>query len=132
MNYLTVENLKKSYTEKILFQDITFYIDKGQKVAFVAQNGTGKTTMMTMLTWFLPPTSGDAFLDNHKIYENESEIWNRIGYQLEYNSLHKYRYAFPPRVSYLNFSHPMFALESCVKSWTWRNNEAILNHRPFA
>ncbi len=60
MNYLTVENLKKSYTEKILFQDITFYIDKGQKVAFVAQNGTGKTTMMRIIAGLETPEAGTA------------------------------------------------------------------------
>jgi len=60
MNYLTVENLKKSYTEKILFQDITFYIDKGQKVAFVAQNGTGKTTMLRIIAGLENPEQGVA------------------------------------------------------------------------
>ncbi len=60
MNYLTVENLKKSYTEKILFQDITFYIDKGQKVAFVAQNGTGKTTMLRIIAGLESPEQGMA------------------------------------------------------------------------
>jgi ATP-binding cassette subfamily F protein uup len=60
MNYLTVENLKKSYTEKILFQDITFYIDKGQKVAFVAQNGTGKTTMLRIIAGLESPEQGVA------------------------------------------------------------------------
>lgn len=60
MNYLTVENLKKSYTEKVLFEDVTFYIDKGQKVAFVAQNGTGKTTMMRIIAGLETPEAGVA------------------------------------------------------------------------
>ena len=47
-------------TEKILFQDITFYIDKGQKVAFVAQNGTGKTTMLRIIAGLETPEAGTA------------------------------------------------------------------------
>ncbi len=58
MNYLTVENLTKSYTEKVLFENITFYIDKGQKVAFIAQNGTGKTTLLRIIAGLEFPESG--------------------------------------------------------------------------
>ncbi|MCB0401525.1 MAG: ABC-F family ATP-binding cassette domain-containing protein [Flavobacteriales bacterium] len=49
MNYLSVENLTKSYGDRILFQDITFGIDQGQKVAFIAKNGTGKSTFLRIL-----------------------------------------------------------------------------------
>ena len=49
MNYLSVENLTKSFGERILFQDLTFGIDQGQKVAFVAKNGTGKSTFLKIL-----------------------------------------------------------------------------------
>ena len=44
MNYLTVENISKSYGELSLFQDLSFSIHKDQKIAFVAKNGTGKTS----------------------------------------------------------------------------------------
>lgn len=50
MNYLSVENLTKSYGERVLFQDITFGIEKGQKVAFIAKNGTGKSTLLKILS----------------------------------------------------------------------------------
>jgi ATPase subunit of ABC transporter with duplicated ATPase domains len=43
MNYLSVENLTKSYGEKLLFENISFGLDAGQKVALIAKNGTGKT-----------------------------------------------------------------------------------------
>jgi ABC transport system ATP-binding/permease protein len=49
MNYLSVENLTKSFGDRILFQDITFGIDQGQKVAIVAKNGSGKTTLLRCL-----------------------------------------------------------------------------------
>jgi ATP-binding cassette subfamily F protein uup len=46
MNYLELDNITKSFGERILFQNITFYIEKGQKVALIAKNGTGKTTLL--------------------------------------------------------------------------------------
>ncbi len=49
MNFLSVENLTKSFGERILFSDVTFGIDQGQKVAIVAKNGSGKTTLLNCL-----------------------------------------------------------------------------------
>lgn len=50
MNFLSVENITKSFGDRIIFQDITFGIDQGQKVAIVAKNGAGKTTLLRCLT----------------------------------------------------------------------------------
>lgn len=50
MNYLTVENLSKSYGELNLFQNISFSIHKDQKIAFVAKNGAGKTSILNILS----------------------------------------------------------------------------------
>ena len=49
MNYLSVENISKSYGEKVLFQDISFGINKDQKIAFVAKNGSGKTSILNII-----------------------------------------------------------------------------------
>ncbi len=49
MNFLTLENITKSYGEKVLFQDITLHIDKGQKIGLIAKNGSGKTTLMRVI-----------------------------------------------------------------------------------
>ena len=50
MNYLTVENISKSYGELTLFEDISFSVHKDQKIAFVAKNGTGKTSILNILS----------------------------------------------------------------------------------
>lgn len=64
MNYLTVENLTKTYGEKLLFEDITFGIDKGQKVALIARNGTGKTTLINIITGSEIPDDGKVIMRN--------------------------------------------------------------------
>ncbi|RZJ29530.1 MAG: ABC transporter ATP-binding protein [Flavobacterium sp.] len=58
MNYLSVENISKSYGERTLFENISFGINKDQKIAFIAKNGTGKTTIMNMITGKDEPDSG--------------------------------------------------------------------------
>ena len=58
MNYLSVENISKSYGERILFKDISFGINKDQKIAFVAKNGTGKTSILNIIAGLDSPDSG--------------------------------------------------------------------------
>ena len=60
MNYLSVENISKSYGEKILFEDISFGINKDQKVAFVAKNGSGKTSILNIIAGLDIPDTGQV------------------------------------------------------------------------
>ncbi|WP_298781266.1 ABC-F family ATP-binding cassette domain-containing protein [uncultured Polaribacter sp.] len=60
MNYLSVENISKSYGERILFEDISFGINKDQKIAFVAKNGSGKTSILNIIAGFDSPDSGQV------------------------------------------------------------------------
>ena len=50
MNYLNVENISKSYGEVTLFEGVSFSIHKGQKIAFIAKNGTGKTSILKIIS----------------------------------------------------------------------------------
>ena len=58
MNYLNVEDISKSFGELSLFEHLSFSIHKDQKVAFIAKNGTGKTTILNILTGSDTPDSG--------------------------------------------------------------------------
>ncbi len=58
MNYLSVENISKSNGERALFEDISFGINKDQKVAFVAKNGSGKTSILNIIAGLDMPDSG--------------------------------------------------------------------------
>ncbi|MEX0662346.1 MAG: ABC-F family ATP-binding cassette domain-containing protein [Balneolaceae bacterium] len=49
MTFLSVENLSKSYGTKTLFEDITFGVSQGDKTALIAQNGTGKSTLLQII-----------------------------------------------------------------------------------
>lgn len=60
MNYLTVEKLTKSFGEKLLFDQITFGIEKGQKSALIAKNGTGKTTLLNIIAGLEYPDEGQV------------------------------------------------------------------------
>lgn len=62
MNYLSVENISKSYGERILFKDISFGINKDQKIAFIAKNGSGKTTIMNIINGFDEPDTGQVVI----------------------------------------------------------------------
>ncbi|NER15952.1 ABC-F family ATP-binding cassette domain-containing protein [Spongiivirga citrea] len=60
MNYLSVENISKAFGERVLFSDISFGINKDQKIAFVAKNGTGKTSILDIIAGITPPDSGQV------------------------------------------------------------------------
>jgi len=60
VNYLSVENIAKSYGEKVLFKGISFGINEGQKVGFVAKNGTGKTSLLHILAGSNTPDEGEV------------------------------------------------------------------------
>lgn len=64
MNYLTVEKLTKSFGEKILFDQITFGIEKGQKSALIARNGTGKSTLLNIIAGQDYPDNGQVVIRN--------------------------------------------------------------------
>lgn len=62
--YLQVEGLTKSYGDRLLFGDISFGIDQGEKVGLVARNGTGKSTFLNLLTGKESPDSGSVIWRN--------------------------------------------------------------------
>ncbi len=58
MNYLSAENISKSFGDKWLFKGITLGLSRGDKVALIGANGTGKTTLMTILAGITPADEG--------------------------------------------------------------------------
>jgi len=60
VNYLSVEAISKSFGDRLLFKDLSFSIHKDQKMAFIAKNGTGKTTILNILVGKDTPDSGEV------------------------------------------------------------------------
>ncbi|MEZ5011755.1 MAG: ABC-F family ATP-binding cassette domain-containing protein [Bacteroidales bacterium] len=59
MNYLSAENLSKSFGEQTLFEGLTFGLARGDKTALIARNGTGKTTLLRILMGKMTPDTGN-------------------------------------------------------------------------
>ena len=60
MNLLTVENISKSFGELVLFENLSFGVNKDQKIALIAKNGTGKTSILKMLSGSDKPDTGQV------------------------------------------------------------------------
>lgn len=104
MNILLVENLTKSYGIRILFRNITFGIQKGQKVALIARNGTGKTTLLNIIAGKDQPDDGKVvirngvtvgFLSQEPQFNPELTIWQAMFVQESpaLNAIHNYEKA---------------------------------------
>ena len=87
MNYLSVENISKSFGERTLFKDISFGINKDQKIAFIAKNGSGKTCIMKIINGEDEPDTGNvvvrkgikmAFLSQTNMLQDELTIEESI------------------------------------------------------
>ena len=87
-SYLQIENISKSYGPKVLFEHIDFNINEGDKVALIAPNGTGKTSLLRILAGKDSSDSGGkilflkdiriAFLEQEYAYEPQRSIFDQI------------------------------------------------------
>ena len=87
-SYLQIENISKSYGPKILFENIGFNINEGDKIALIAPNGTGKTTLMRILAGKDKSDSGGkimflkdiriAFLEQDYQYDPEKTVFEQV------------------------------------------------------
>lgn len=60
INYVSVESISKAFGERVLFKELSFGINEGQKIGLVAKNGTGKTSMLDILAGAENPDSGQV------------------------------------------------------------------------
>lgn len=87
MNYLSVESISKSFGDIQLFENITFGIEKGQKIALIAKNGTGKSTLFNLLSGKDSPDNGSivfnndasiGFLEQDPVFESEMNVLEAV------------------------------------------------------
>lgn len=87
-SYLQIENISKSYGPKVLFENISFNVNEGDKIALIAPNGTGKTSLMRILAGKDKSDSGGkimflkdiriAFLEQEYDFDPKREIFTQI------------------------------------------------------
>lgn len=92
-SFLQVENISKSYGDKVLFRDISFNINEGDKIALIAPNGTGKSSLLRILAGIDSSDRGGeikfmrnikvAFLDQNTAFNPQrslyDEVYSRLG-----------------------------------------------------
>jgi ATP-binding cassette subfamily F protein uup len=87
MNYLSVENLTYHWGDIRLFNNLNFGINEGQKSALIARNGTGKTTLLNMLTGKMQPDTGRivyndsirvGYLEQNPYFDNDNTILQQV------------------------------------------------------
>lgn len=62
--YLQIENLTKSYGDRLLFDSVTFGVNEGDKIGLIAKNGTGKSTLLRIISGIESPDSGSVTFRN--------------------------------------------------------------------
>jgi len=77
---IEVRNLTKHYGQHAAISDVSFTAEQGEVLGFLGPNGAGKTTTMRILTCFLPPTAGEAFVAGFSVLDEPMEVRRRIGY----------------------------------------------------
>lgn len=85
---IKVEQLSKQYGSQWAVKDLSFEVPVGQVVGFLGPNGAGKSTTMKMLTGYVQPTAGQAFVLEHNVQEAPLLAKQRIGYLPEHNPLY--------------------------------------------
>lgn len=85
---IRVEGLSKTYGPQRAVDNISFEVKPGEILGFLGPNGAGKTTTMKIITCFMAPSSGSAFIGNLNVQQNAEEVKKKIGYLPESNPLY--------------------------------------------
>lgn len=85
---IEARGLSKFYGQFVAIQDVSFTVPQRQVCAFLGPNGAGKSTTMKLLTGFLAPSAGAAFIGGHDVYAERIEAARLIGYLPENGPLY--------------------------------------------
>ncbi|MFT6959561.1 MAG: ABC-2 type transport system ATP-binding protein [Polaribacter sp.] len=104
---IKVTSVSKLYKSQKVLNNVSFSAEKGQIIGFLGPNGAGKSTMMKILTGFMKPDSGSAFVDEIDVLQNPIEAQRNIGYLPEHNPLYTDMYV----REYLQFQAAIFKVD---------------------
>ena len=108
---IRVDNLTKTYKKQNAIDHISFDIKSGEIVGFLGPNGAGKTTTMKILTCYIPPSSGKAYVNGLDVEEESIEVRKQIGYLPEHNPLYTDMYV----KEYLSFVASVYKIKDSTK-----------------
>lgn len=77
---IEAKGLCKTYGDRRAADNVSFSVREGETVALLGKNGAGKTTVMRMITCYMPPTAGTAIVGGHDIHGETQEVRRQIGY----------------------------------------------------
>src|SRR5436305_13189094 len=83
-----VDGLTKRYAGATAVKEVSFSVARGQIVGLLGKNGAGKSTILRILSCFLPATSGTVRVAGFDVFHQADEVRRRIGYMPENNPLH--------------------------------------------
>ena len=89
---IQVKELTKYYGTQKALDRISFQVKPGEIVGFIGPNGAGKTTAMKILTGYMMPESGEAWINGRNVFEEILKIRRDIGYLPEHNPLYTLMY----------------------------------------
>jgi ABC-2 type transport system ATP-binding protein len=108
---IVAQGVTKLYGEQKALDNVSFEIKTGEIVGFLGPNGAGKSTMMKIITGFIPPSSGNVFVNGIATGDGSLEIRKRIGYLPENNPLYPEMYV----REYLRFTASLYKSNIPVK-----------------
>ena len=89
---IKVKNISKSYNNKLVLDNISFNLNKGEIVGFLGPNGAGKSTLMKIICSFTKQSSGTILINGKDNLKNEKYVKKKIGFLSENNPLYEYMY----------------------------------------
>ena len=89
---IVLSHIDKKFGKQLALDQVSFKIRKGEIVGFIGPNGAGKSTAMKIITGYIPPTSGEVWVNGMDAVEHSLEIRRIIGYLPESNPLYPEMY----------------------------------------
>ena len=108
---IVVQSVTKYYGDQKALDNVSFRINTGEIVGFLGPNGAGKSTMMKIITGYIPPTSGNVFVNDISITDDSSVIRRKLGYLPENNPLYPEMYV----REYLEFAASLYRSDIPLK-----------------